>query len=58
MANVIIKSDEQRRYEEKVLRDFHKVRTQGSQPTKEQREAAEVIARRSAEYSAQNANKR
>ena len=57
MANVIIKSDEQRRYEERVLRDFHKVRTHGSQPTKEQREAAEVIARRSAEY-AQNANKR
>lgn len=57
MANVIIKSDEQRRYEDKVLHDFHRVRTQGSQPTKEQREAAEVIARRSAEY-AQNANKR
>ena len=57
MANVIIKSDEQRRYEDRVLRDFHKVRTQGSQPTKEQREAAEVIARRTAEY-AQNANNR
>ena len=57
MANVIIKSDEQRRYEDKVLHDFHRVRTQGNPPTKEQREAAEVIARRSAEY-AQNANKR
>ena len=57
MANVIIKSDDQRRHEERILQDFHKVRSQGSQPTKEQREAAEVIARRSAEY-AQNANRR
>jgi len=58
MANVIIKSDEQRAHENRVLNDFHRVRTSGSTPTKEQREAAEIIARRSAEAAKQYANKR
>ncbi len=60
MANVILKSDEQKSHEERILRDFHKTRTQGEPPTREQREAAEIISRRTAEayaYAA-NANKR
>jgi len=45
MANVIIKTDEQRHYEQSVLRSFG-VQGRG---TAEQREAAEVIAARSDE---------
>ncbi len=52
MANVIIKSDEQRAYERRILNDFQ--RTRGCEPTKEQREAAETIARRTAEAVSQN----
>jgi hypothetical protein len=45
MANVIIKTEEQKRYEQSVLRSFG-VQGKG---TAEQREAAEVIAARSEE---------
>ncbi len=48
MANVIIKSDERREQENRVLRDFAN-RRPNEQPTREQREAAEIIARRTAE---------
>lgn len=53
MANVHIKSDEQRVREERVLKDFAN-RRQNEQPTKEQCEAAEIIARRTAEAVARN----
>lgn len=47
MANVILKSDAQKAYERRILNDFR--RTRGAEPSKEQREAAETIARRTAE---------
>lgn len=44
MANVIVKSDERRDYEKRVMRSF------GVNPAnKEQREAAEIVAARSKE---------
>jgi len=44
MANLIIKSDERRAYENRVMRSF------GANPaSREQREAAEVVAARSCE---------
>lgn len=44
MANIIIKSDERRAYEDKVMRSF------GVNPAnREQREAAEIVAARSNE---------
>lgn len=44
MANLIIKSDERRAYENRVMRSF------GANPaSREQREAAEVVAARSGE---------
>lgn len=44
MANVIIRSDERRAYEERVMRSF------GVNPAnREQREAAEIVAARSSE---------
>lgn len=44
MANIIIKSDERRAYENRVMRSF------GANPAnREQREAAEIIAARSSE---------
>ena len=57
MANVMIKSDEQRRHEAYVLRTFGANTSQGQAPTKEQREAAEIISRRSAEAAKKYANK-
>lgn len=44
MANIIIKSDERRAYEDRVMRSF------GVNPAnREQREAAEIVAARSSE---------
>lgn len=44
MANIIIKSDERRAYEDRVMRSF------GANPaSREQREAAEIVAARSSE---------
>ena len=44
MANIIIKSDERRAYENRVMRSF------GANPaSREQREAAEIVAARSSE---------
>lgn len=44
MANIIIKSDERRAYEDRVMRSF------GVNPAnREQREAAEIVAARSNE---------
>ena len=44
MANIIIKSDERRAYEDRVMRSF------GVNPAnREQREAAEIVAARSRE---------
>lgn len=58
MAYVITKSDEQKRHEEYVLRTFQGQNQQGNNsPTREQREAAEIIARRSAEAAQKYANK-
>lgn len=45
MANILVKSDERRRYEESVMHSFG-VQGRG---TAEQRDAAEVIAARSKE---------
>ncbi len=53
MAYVHVKSDEQRAHEQRILNDFAN-RRQNEQPTKEQREAAEVIARRTAEAAEKN----
>jgi len=44
MANVIIKSDEQRQFEKQVLNSFG-----GNPESKEAREQAEIVARRSQE---------
>ena len=57
MANVMIKSDEQRRHEEYVLKTFGRSGSQGQAPTKEQREAAEIISRRAAEAAKKYVNK-
>ena len=44
MANVIIKSDERRAYEQRVMRSFGV-----EKGSREQREAAEIVAARSTE---------
>lgn len=44
MANVIIKSDERRAYEDRVMRSFC-----ANPASREQREAAEIVAARSNE---------
>lgn len=44
MANIIIKSDERRAYENRVMRSFD-----ANPASREQREAAEIVAARSSE---------
>lgn len=57
MANVYVKSDEQRRHEAYVLKTFGVNASQGQAPTKEQKEAAEIISRRAAEAAKKYGNK-